>query len=80
MAESNKERRNRIKQELLTRRGGKCVACGYSKTPSALGFHHRNPEEKQFDVSGTNLTSVTFLKLGVHCAIMLFCNIGKLST
>ena len=56
MAESNKQRRERIKGELLTRRGGKCYVCGYSKSQSALCFHHRDPNEKAFNISGTNLT------------------------
>lgn len=56
MAETLKERRERIKRDLLCRRGGKCCACGYSKTPSALCFHHRNPNEKEFNINGTRLT------------------------
>lgn len=63
MAESHKERRNRIKQELLVHRGGKCKECEYSKTPSALCFHHRNPEEKEFNISGTRLTKISREKL-----------------
>ena len=56
MAETNKERRERIKKELLKRSGGKCSACGYSKSQSALCFHHRNPENKEFSISGVRLT------------------------
>lgn len=28
--------------------GGKCTKCGYNKNLSALEFHHRDPEEKEF--------------------------------
>jgi hypothetical protein len=56
MAESNKQRRERIKGELLKRRGGKCAACGYKTTLSALCFHHRKPEKKKFNISGVRLT------------------------
>lgn len=55
MAESNKQRRERIKRELLQLRGGKCRACGYSKSLSALCFHHRKPEDKIFSISGVRL-------------------------
>lgn len=34
------------------------MGCGYSTTPSALCFHHRDPEKKEFNVSGTQLTRV----------------------
>ena len=63
MSETNRERRNRIKQELLLKRGGKCIKCGYSKSPSALCFHHRNPKTKKFNVSGTNLTRIARKKV-----------------
>ncbi|MCP4703173.1 MAG: hypothetical protein GY865_01065 [candidate division Zixibacteria bacterium] len=55
MAESHKERRNRIKAELIEQRGGQCVSCGYSKNHSALCFHHIRPELKSFNISGINL-------------------------
>jgi hypothetical protein len=58
MAESQKQRRERIKYELLQRRGGKCSACTYSKSQSALCFHHREPEHKLFNISGNRLTKL----------------------
>jgi hypothetical protein len=30
------------------KRGGKCERCGYDVNLSALEFHHKNPEEKEF--------------------------------
>jgi 5-methylcytosine-specific restriction endonuclease McrA len=63
MAENNKQRRERIKRELLKRRGGKCVECGYEKTVSALCFHHQKPEEKKFNISGVRLTTISREKL-----------------
>jgi 5-methylcytosine-specific restriction endonuclease McrA len=59
MAESPKQRRERIKRELLRRRGGKCADCGYVKTTSALCFHHPEPKEKMFNISGIRLTQVS---------------------
>jgi hypothetical protein len=32
--------------------GGKCKVCGYNKSKRALSFHHRNPLEKLFSISG----------------------------
>jgi len=63
MAETNKQRRERIKLELLKRRGGKCIACGYSRSASALCFHHRNPDEKEINISGTRLTAISRKRL-----------------
>ena len=63
MAETHKERRNRIKHELLKRRGGKCVLCRYNKSESALCFHHIDPSTKLFNISGTRLTKIGRAKL-----------------
>ena len=38
------------KQKAIKLLGGKCKMCGYNKTVSALTFHHRNPDEKEFEV------------------------------
>lgn len=32
--------------------GGKCVRCGYDRCKAALEFHHRDPKEKRFLISG----------------------------
>ncbi len=68
MAESHKERRERIKNELLKSKGGKCCKCSYSKTLSALCFHHRNPEDKKFNISGNCLTGIARAALEAECA------------
>lgn len=48
---------NRIekKRKLVELYGGKCIKCGYSKYIGALEFHHRNPKEKKFAISGSGL-------------------------
>ncbi len=38
------------KQKMVDYLGGKCIKCGYNKSLSALTFHHRNPEEKEFEL------------------------------
>lgn len=49
-------------------RGGKCCTCEYSKSISALCFHHRNPEKKEFSISGVRLTRIARAKLEVEVA------------
>jgi hypothetical protein len=66
MPESNKQRRERIKRELLQRRGGKCQECGYAKSVSALCFHHRNPKEKAINISGVRLTRISKKQLEIE--------------
>jgi len=63
MAETHKERRARIKRELLERRGGECSSCGYGTSTSALCFHHIDPASKSFNISGTRLTRMARAKL-----------------
>lgn len=36
--------------------GGKCLLCNFNKFPEALEFHHINPEEKEFQLSGSALS------------------------
>lgn len=44
--------RNTIKQRLVEYKGGKCQICGYNRCINALEFHHLNPKEKDFTISG----------------------------
>ena len=44
--------RKRKKIELLEYKGGKCEICGYNKCIRSLEFHHRDPKEKDFTISG----------------------------
>ena len=41
----------RKKLRLVNSLGGKCCICGYNKCLSALEFHHKNPNEKDFSIS-----------------------------
>ena len=48
------KRRGRVvNRSLKTQRGGACEICGYNKDMRALVWHHRNPQEKE-----QNLTSL----------------------
>jgi len=46
----NMNRKNK-KQALINYKGGKCFICGYNKCNSALEFHHKDPNEKDFTLS-----------------------------
>ena len=45
------KRRMDRKKELVDLMGGGCNRCGYSKSTSALQFHHRQPSEKAFHIN-----------------------------
>lgn len=44
--------RTTVKDKCLEYKGGECMVCGYNKYYGALEFHHLNPEEKDFTISG----------------------------
>jgi len=47
----NRERVRDLKRLCVLYKGSKCVLCGYHRCIEALEFHHRNPNEKDFQVS-----------------------------
>jgi hypothetical protein len=48
------KRRDTIKKKALEYKGNACIRCGYDEFPSGLSFHHINPEEKSFNISGSH--------------------------
>jgi hypothetical protein len=50
------ERRRRVKLQLIREAGGACIICGYDRCPGALQFHHVEPSEKAFHISGRGVT------------------------
>lgn len=46
------EWRKRTKLKLVEYKGGECEKCGYRKCIDALEFHHKDPNEKDFTISG----------------------------
>ncbi len=51
-----KRRRKKLREMARALHGSKCVICGYNKCQRALGFHHINPFQKEFDLSSRGLT------------------------
>lgn len=65
--------RKRTKIKLVEYKGGKCEICGYNKSINALHFHHLNPKEKDFSISGKSL-SFEKLKTEVEKCILVCSN------
>ena len=49
-------RREATKRTLAQERGGSCAICGYRRYVGALQFHHVDPKEKKFGISGRGIT------------------------
>ena len=47
-------RRFLLKDRYVKYKGGKCEVCGYSKSNRALTFHHLDPTQKEFGISGSH--------------------------
>lgn len=67
------EYRVNIKQRLIDYKGGKCQICRYNRCINALEFHHINPKEKDFTISG-GTKSFNTLKLEVDKCILVCSN------
>ena len=46
--------RQRTKRKLVEYKGGACKICGYSRCIDNLTFHHRKPNEKEFQISSVS--------------------------
>lgn len=51
------------KLELIRTMGGKCSVCGYDKNVAALEFHHRNPQEKSFQLDSRHLSNTSMERI-----------------
>lgn len=67
------EWRKRTKVKLVEYKGGKCQICDYNKSLNALHFHHLDPNEKDFSISGKSL-SFDKLKSEVDKCILVCSN------
>lgn len=70
--DSVKAYRKRVKQELVEYKGGKCQICGYNKCNEALEFHHMDPTQKDFSLSGQH-KPLELLKKEVDKCVLLCC-------
>lgn len=70
IANKNKNRARETKLKCVEYKGGKCILCGYNRCVFSLDFHHLNPEEKEFAISG-NLKSFESLKSELDKCILV---------
>ena len=68
--------RKRTKLALVEYKGGKCERCGYNKCIEALEFHHMDPSQKDFTISGKS-KAFEYLKEEVDKCIMVCSNCHK---
>jgi len=54
-------------------KGGKCQICGYNKYVGSLDFHHKNPNEKDFAISG-GIADQEKLKVELDKCVLLCSN------
>lgn len=64
-------RRKDLKQELITYKGGKCQICGYNRCYQVLTFHHLDPTQKEFNISGNHTSSLKRLMTEVDKCVLL---------
>lgn len=66
------EKRRELKLQALEYKGGSCANCGYNKCPAAMVFHHPDPSEKDFGISGGgNIKSFEKMKPELDKCILL---------
>lgn len=54
--EAVQRRRDKLKLLAVEYKGGCCQHCGYDKYIGALEFHHLDPSQKDFSISGSGYT------------------------
>lgn len=64
------------KRELVILKGGKCIICGYDKNLAVLSFHHRDPAQKQINLTRREMVGTKFEKLllEIEKCDLLCCN------
>jgi hypothetical protein len=62
--------RQRAKQTLVEYKGNKCKVCGYNKCVASLVFHHINPKEKEFGITGKCISIERLKKEADKCVLL----------
>lgn len=62
-SEKVKRWRKRIKQRIIESMGGRCCICKYNKCLNALSLHHLNPSEKEFGLSKSRISCISWSKI-----------------
>lgn len=61
--QNQKSRGLKRKYDYILSHGGKCEICGYNKNIAALEFHHKNPNEKSFQIDARKFANCDISKL-----------------
>lgn len=64
-------RRHFLKEQAVAYKGGCCQRCGYSKCIEALTFHHIDPTQKEFSLSGNHSRSWAKIKVELDKCLLL---------
>jgi len=67
-------RRFILKEKSLEYKGGECERCGYCKSKRALTFHHIDPSQKEFGISGNHSRSWESIKEELDKCMLLCMN------
>lgn len=67
---NQKERVLKTKLKLIKLMGNSCESCGYCKNAASLVFHHKNPKEKSFGLSGICKIDEKVLKELAKCSLL----------
>lgn len=69
-----KSRRQKLKKQAVEYMGSKCQICGYDKCVWAFDFHHKNPNEKEFEIARYLTLSWEKIKVELEKCLMLCAN------
>lgn len=67
-----------IKAKCVGYLGGKCIDCGFDGHPVAFDFDHKNPEEKQFKISGNYIFRWKELKRELDKCVLRCCRCHRI--
>lgn len=70
---SQRKRAVKRKIHFVNLLGGKCSSCGYKQNLSSLVFHHKDPNDKDFDITIRELhgKSITTLEKEISKCVLL---------
>lgn len=64
-------RKHQNKIKAIEYKGGKCERCGYMKCIRALCFHHKDPSQKDFGISGNHCRKWEIVKSELDKCLLL---------
>lgn len=67
-------RQQKLKEEIINYKGGKCISCNYNAYQGALEFHHLDPNEKEFNISTSSHLTFEKIKAELDKCILLCAN------